>query len=119
MELRHLRYFIVVAQELNMTRAAEKLFISQPPLTRQIKQLEEELGVQLFIRKPRGLELTQSGLYFLQQADAILEKVNATIEGTRQVAQHHKSVLSIGFVPSVFYEELPLIVRRLRRNKNL
>lgn len=119
MELRHLRYFVVVAQERNMTRAAEKLFISQPPLTRQIKQLEEELEVQLFIRKPRGLELTQGGQYFLQQAHAILDKLNASIEGTRQVAQHRKTVFSIGFVPSVFYDELPSIVRRLRANKNL
>ncbi|MDY0205175.1 MAG: LysR substrate-binding domain-containing protein [Pseudomonas sp.] len=119
MELRHLRYFIVVAEELNLTRAAEKLFITQPPLTRQIKQLEEELEVQLFIRKPRGLELTQGGQYFLQQAYAILDKLNDSIEGTRQIEQHNKIVLSIGFVPSVFYAELPLIVRRLRRNKNL
>ena len=119
MELRHLRYFVVVAQELNLTRAAEKLFIAQPPLTRQIKQLEEELEVQLFIRKPRGLELTQGGQYFLQQAHGILDKLNASIEGTRQVAQHRKRVFSIGFVPSVFYGQMPLIVRRLRRNKNL
>lgn len=119
MELRHLRYFVVVAEELSMTRAAEKLFISQPPLTRQIKQLEDELEVQLFIRKPRGLELTQSGQYFLQQAHVILDTLNASIEGTRQVALHHKTVFAIGFVPSVFYDELPLIVRRLRRNKNL
>ncbi len=119
MELRHLRYFIVVAEELNLTRAAERLFITQPPLTRQIKQLEEELEVQLFVRKPRGLELTQGGQYFLQQAYVILDKVNDSIEGTRQVDQHNKTVLSIGFVPSVFYAELPLIVRRLRRNKNL
>ncbi len=119
MELRHLRYFIVVAEELNLTRAAEKLFITQPPLTRQIKQLEEELEVQLFVRKPRGLELTQGGQYFLQQAYVILDKISDSIEGTRQVEQHNKSVFSIGFVPSVFYAELPLIVRRLRRNKNL
>ena len=119
MELRHLRYFIVVAEELNLTRAAEKLFITQPPLTRQIKQLEEELKVQLFIRKPRGLELTQGGQYFLQQAYVILDKISDSIEGTRQVEQHNKSVFSIGFVPSAFYAELPLIVRRLRRNKNL
>ncbi|MFD1007213.1 LysR family transcriptional regulator [Oceanisphaera ostreae] len=119
MELRHLRYFVVVAQELNLTRAAEKLFIAQPPLTRQIKQLEEELEVQLFIRKPRGLELTPGGQYFLQQAEGILDKLNTSIEGTRQVAQHRKRVFSIGFVPSVFYGQMPLIVRRLRRNKHL
>ncbi|GHA27359.1 LysR family transcriptional regulator [Oceanisphaera arctica] len=119
MELRHLRYFVVVAQELNLTRAAEKLFIAQPPLTRQIKQLEEELEVQLFIRKPRGLELTQGGQYFLQQVHTIMDKLDASIEGTRQVAQHRKTVFSIGFVPSVFYGQLPLMVRRLRRNKNL
>ncbi|MBM7455796.1 DNA-binding transcriptional LysR family regulator [Oceanisphaera litoralis] len=119
MELRHLRYFVVVAQELNLTRAAEKLFIAQPPLTRQIKQLEEELEVQLFIRKSRGLELTQGGQYFLQQVHTIMDKLEASIEGTRQVAQHRKTVFSIGFVPSVFYGQLPLMVRRLRRNKNL
>ena len=119
MELRHLRYFVVVAEELNLTRAAEKLFIAQPPLTRQIKQLEEELEVQLFIRKPRGLELTQGGQYFLQQVHSIMDRLEASIEGTRQVAQHRKTVFSIGFVPSVFYGQLPLMVRRLRRNKNL
>lgn len=119
MELRHLRYFIVVAQELNLTRAAEKLFIAQPPLTRQIKQLEEELEVQLFIRKPRGLELTPGGHYFLQQAYGIMERVTTSIINTRQVALHRKTVFSIGFVPSVFYGQLPLMIRRLRKNKNL
>lgn len=119
MELRHLRYFVVVAEELNLTRAAEKLFIAQPPLTRAIKQLEEELQVQLFLRKPRGLELTSGGEYFLEQARQVLHKVEATIEDTRRIAQHRKTVFSIGFVPSVFYGQLPLMVRRLRRNKNL
>ncbi|MBO1520757.1 LysR substrate-binding domain-containing protein [Oceanisphaera pacifica] len=119
MELRHLRYFIVAAEELNLTRAAEKLFIAQPPLTRQIKQLEDELEVQLFIRKARGLELTESGRFFLKKAHAILSQLNATIKATREVEQNSKTVFSIGFVPSVFYAELPLIVRRLRRNKRL
>ena len=119
MELRHLRYFVAVAEELNLTRAAEKLFIAQPPLTRQIKQLEEEVGVALFLRKPRGLELTSGGEYFLEQARQILHKVEATVEDTRRIAQHRKTVFSIGFVPSVFYGQLPLMVRRLRRNKNL
>ncbi|ONF43777.1 LysR family transcriptional regulator [Marinobacter lutaoensis] len=119
MELRHLRYFVAVAEERNLTRAAEKLFIAQPPLTRAIKQLEEKVGVQLFIRKPRGLELTTGGEYFLEQARQILDKVAATLEDTRRIAQHRKTVFSIGFVPSVFYGQLPSMVRRLRQNRNL
>lgn len=119
MELRHLRYFCVVAEELNLTRAAERLFIAQPPLTRQVKQIEEEIGAILFIRKPRGLELTEAGQYFLDQARQILDKVDATISDTRRISQHGKTVFAIGFVPSVFYGQLPLMVRRLRKNKNL
>lgn len=119
MELRHLRYFVAVAEALNLTRAAEKLFIAQPPLTRAIKQLEEELGVELFIRKPRGLQLTTGGAYFLEQARQILNKVSGTINDTRRIAQHRKTLFSIGFVPSVFYGQLPFMIRRLRRNKNL
>ncbi|MFN3580544.1 MAG: LysR family transcriptional regulator [Pseudomonas sp.] len=119
MELRHLRYFMAVAQEQNFTRAAKKLFIAQPPLTRAIKQLEDEIGVELFVRKPRGLELTPGGKYFLEQARQILDKVTATVNDTRRIAQHRKTVFSIGFVPSVFYGQLPSMVRRLRQNKNL
>ena len=119
MELRHLRYFVAVAEAGNLTRAAEKLFIAQPPLTRAIKQLEQEVGVELFIRKPRGLELTTGGEYFLEQAKQVLDKVNATVDDTRRIAQHRKTLFSIGFVPSVFYGQLPLMVRRLRQNKNL
>eukprot|EP00003_Mantamonas_plastica_P021617 TRINITY_DN3528_c0_g3_i1.p7 TRINITY_DN3528_c0_g3~~TRINITY_DN3528_c0_g3_i1.p7 ORF type:complete len:301 (+),score=45.65 TRINITY_DN3528_c0_g3_i1:9571-10473(+) len=119
MELRHLRYFVAVAEAGNLTRAAEKLFIAQPPLTRQIKQLEEEVGTELFIRKPRGLEMTTAGEYFLEQARQILDKVSSTIEDTRRIAQHRKTIFSIGFVPSVFYGQLPRMVRRLRQNKNL
>ncbi|AKO51215.1 transcriptional regulator [Marinobacter psychrophilus] len=119
MELRHLRYFVAVAEGLNFTRAAEKLFIAQPPLTRAIKQLEQEIGAELFIRKPRGLELTTGGVYFLEQARQILDKANAAVNDTRRIAENRKTVFAIGFVPSVFYGQLPLMVRRLRRNKNL
>lgn len=119
MELRHLRYFVVVAEELNLTRASEKLFIAQPPLTRQIKQLEEELGVALFHRQSRGLALTEAGQYFLDQTRQILDRVEATAEDTRRIARHGKTIFGIGFVPSVFYGQLPLMVRRLRRNQNL
>src|SRR5690554_3209534 len=119
MELRHLRYFIAVAEAGNLTRAAEQLFIAQPPLTRAIKQLEEDVGVELFLRKPRGLELTSGGEYFLGQARQVLDKVNATVDDTRRITRHRKTLFSIGFVPSVFYGQLPLMVRRLRQNKNL
>ncbi|HIZ51612.1 MAG TPA: LysR family transcriptional regulator [Candidatus Pseudomonas excrementavium] len=119
MELRHLRYFVAVAEQRNFTRAAEKLFIAQPPLTRAIKQLEEEIGVELFIRKARGLELTSGGAYFLAHAQQILDKVESTIADTRRIATNRKTIFSIGFVPSVFYGQLPLMVRRLRQNKNL
>lgn len=119
MEVRHLRYFVAVAEERNFTRAAEKLFIAQPPLTRAIKQLEDEIGIDLFIRKPRGLELTSGGAYFLLQAQQVLDKIEAMVEDTRRIALGRKTVFSIGFVPSVFYGQLPLMVRRLRQNKNL
>lgn len=118
MELRHLRYFCAVAEELNLTNAAKKLFIAQPPLTRQIKQLEEEIGVILFDRHPRGLTLTPAGQYFWQHAKQILSKVSVTIEDTRRVAQSGKTVFGIGFVPSVFYGQFPTMVRRLRQNTN-
>ena len=68
MDLRHLRYFIAVAEEQNIGRAATRLHMSQPPLTRQIQQLEEELGVQLFVRTPRGMELTPAGELLLEEA---------------------------------------------------
>tara|TARA_B100000780_G_scaffold278346_1_gene251552 strand:+ start:1663 stop:2535 length:873 start_codon:yes stop_codon:yes gene_type:complete len=108
-----------VADELNLTRAAEKLFIAQPPLTRQIKQLEEEIGVALFVREARGLSLTPAGEYFLKQAVCILEKVDNSVEETRNVADHGRVVFSIGFVPSVFYGQLPSLVRRLRQRSNI
>lgn len=119
MELRHLRYFCTVAEELNMTRAAERLYIAQPPLTRQIKQLEEEVGARLFNREPRGLSLTPAGQFFLEQARQVLEKVDSAVQATRQVARNRRTVFGIGFVPSVFYGQLPILVRRLRQNESV
>ena len=74
MELRHLRYFVAVAEEKSFNKAAERLFISQPPLSRQIKQLEEEMGVVLIDRDQRPLKLTESGVFFYEHAIQILRK---------------------------------------------
>lgn len=119
MELRHLRYFITVAEEKNLTRAAKKLYISQPPLTRAIMQLEEELGVQLFIRHARGLELTSAGSYFLPHAQQMLERLETLVEDTRRIDKQRKVIFSIGFEPSIFYGQLPSLVRRLRKNRHV
>ena len=78
MELRHLRYFVVVAEEQNVTRAAERLHVSQPPLSRQIRDLEDELGVELFRRSAKSLSLTEAGKIFLIEARAVLLRVLPT-----------------------------------------
>ena len=82
MELRHLKYFQIVANERSFTKAAEKLNMSQPPLSRQIKDLENELGVKLFIRKYKNLELTEQGELFLDYANRIID---LSLESIRQV----------------------------------
>lgn len=83
MELRHIRYFLAVANELNFTQAAAKLCIAQPPLSRQIQDLEEELGVRLFIRKPHALQLTDEGIRFKQYAVQVLDLVEKSTEDIR------------------------------------
>lgn len=119
MELRHLRYFCVAAEELNMTRSAVRLNMAQPPLTRQINQLEEEIGTRLFERSSRGLTLTPAGQFFHEHTLQILEKVDTTIAGTRRIARSKHQLFGIGFVPSVFYGQLPLLVRGLRQKEDL
>ncbi len=86
MELRHIRYFLAVAEEMNFTRAAEKLCIAQPPLSRQIKELEEELGVSLFLRKPHALQLTEEGQLFQQYAVRVLDLVNRSAEDVKDIS---------------------------------
>ncbi len=85
MEFRHLKYFLVLAEELNFSRAAEKLFISQPPLSRQIQQLERKLGVKLFIRRSKGIELTEAGKQFRIEAEKIVALTSRSIERTQMV----------------------------------
>ncbi|WP_317203862.1 LysR family transcriptional regulator [Janthinobacterium sp.] len=113
MELRHLRYFVAVADEKNFTRAAKRLFIAQPPLSRQIQQLEEELGVVLIEKSSRPLRLTEAGRFFHIHAQDLLAKAAELKTMTQRVGKIERT-LSIGFVASTLYGLLPEIVRRFR-----
>jgi DNA-binding transcriptional LysR family regulator len=114
MELRHLRYFVAVADEKNFTRAAERLNIAQPPLSRQMQQLEEELGVVLIEKGSRPLRLTEAGQFFHAHAQELLDKAADLKAMTRRVGKIERK-LSIGFVASTLYGLLPEIVRRFRQ----
>ncbi|MAL02471.1 MAG: LysR family transcriptional regulator [Alcaligenaceae bacterium] len=116
MDLRQLHYFVVVARESNFTRAADQLHMAQPPLSRQIQLLEEELGVLLFLRKHRPVRLTDAGRVFYEQAVQILARVEQMKETTRRVGMDQRTVFSIGFVASTLYADVPPLVRQLRKN---
>lgn len=113
MELRHLRYYVAVAEELHFGRAAERLHIAQPPLSQQIKNLESELGVTLLLRSTRRVELTPSGERFLDRARAILAAAEDAGEEARRVSAGYLGRLSVGFTGSASYELLPRIARAL------
>lgn len=113
MDVRQLRYFVAVARERNFTRAAAELHIAQPPLSRQIQLLEDELGVAL-VERTRPLQLTEAGRLFSEQALQILERMDQLVAATRRVGSHRKRVLAIGFVASTLYGGLPMVVRKLR-----
>ncbi|AFZ60583.1 LysR family transcriptional regulator [Anabaena cylindrica FACHB-243] len=115
MELRHLRYFIAVAEELHFSKAAEKLHIAQPPLSQQIQQLEAELGVKLFDRKTkRQVQLTEAGKVFLQEAYQLLEQLKTAVALTQRTGRGETGKLRIGFTSLVIYDLLPLILRKFR-----
>jgi DNA-binding transcriptional LysR family regulator len=100
MELRHLRYFITVAEQKSFTRAADKLGIKQPPLSQQIQALETELGVQLLERLPRGVELTAAGAAYLREVRDVLERVAGANELARATAAGLEGSITVGFVNS-------------------
>src|SRR5579863_9875856 len=97
MELRHLRYFVAVAEERHITRAAERLGIQQPPLSQQMRALEAELEVQLLRRKPRGVELTQAGEALLAEARIVLQQVDHAIAATRRTGHGDAGRIGLGF----------------------
>jgi DNA-binding transcriptional LysR family regulator len=116
-ELRHLRYFIAVAEERHITRAAERLGIQQPPLSQRIKAIERELDVQLFRRKARGVELTDAGRAFLDNARAMLAHFDHTFETTRRTARGEQGRISVGVTPtSPFHPFVPRVIRAFRES---
>lgn len=119
MELHELNTFCIVAEELNLTRAAKRLHITQPPLSRKIKSLEDGVGSKLFIRSPKGLALTDTGQFLYEQSRQLLEKVETITTTIQRMERNKRPLLRIGFVPSVFYDQLPLLVRELRRKDSV
>jgi DNA-binding transcriptional LysR family regulator len=112
MELRQLRYFLAVAEELHFTRAAERLYVAQPALSLQIRQLEEELGVKLFERLKHRVQLTPAGRVFAQRARFALEQTQKAAQEAALVGRGEAGSLSIGFVSSAVVSVLPQLLRR-------
>jgi DNA-binding transcriptional LysR family regulator len=110
-ELRHLRYFIAVAEELHFGRAAERLHIAQPPLSMQIRQLEAELGFRLFHRTKRSVRLTEAGQVFLVESQRLFRQLDQAIQTGRQVSRGEVGQLVLGFVSSAAYNVLPDILQ--------
>lgn len=114
MELRHLRYFITVAEELHYRKAAERLFISQPGLSRQIKQLEELLGTPLFIRDKKKVKLTAAGAYLKKEAEFILTHLNRTSKQVKAIGDGKLGEIRIGFLGSAMQQVIPKMLIQLK-----
>jgi len=114
MELRHLLYFKTVAGELHFRNAALKLFISQPPLSRQIKELEDELGVLLFTRKNKRVNLTEAGKYFKMEVDAIFARLEESKSIVKQIHKSESGELKIGYISSVYQSHLADVLIAMR-----
>lgn len=116
LELRTLRLFLVLAEELHFGRAAQRLAISQPPLTKHIQQLEEDLGVQLFDRNRRTVKLTPAGSVLVREARRMLNQLDATVEAVKKAEHGDIGYLRIGFVAAVLYMNIENIVRKFEKD---
>jgi DNA-binding transcriptional LysR family regulator len=114
-ELRHLRYFLAVAEELHFGRAAARLNMAQPPLSQQIQRLEQLVGHQLFQRTSRAVSLTAAGNSLLERARRLLRSVEEDVESVRRVGRGETGILRVGFVGSAMLTGLPAILRQYRR----
>src|SRR5215472_14834554 len=111
MELRHLRYFIAVAEAENVSRAALKLHLSQPALSRQIRDLEDELGFELLERTAKSVRLTEAGRTFLEESKAVIARVGEAVAKSKEIANRAKSELRLGYAPSLSVSILPHALR--------
>jgi LysR family transcriptional regulator, benzoate and cis,cis-muconate-responsive activator of ben and cat genes len=116
MELRHLRYFVAVAEEQNVSRAAKRLHVSQPPLSRQVRDLENELGVALFDRGANAVRLTEAGRVFLTEARTILRGTEGAVQMVKDVAGGKRGEINVGYAPSLTVELLPRALRYFRKS---
>lgn len=114
MELRHLLYFKTVAEQLHFRRAASILYISQPPLSRQIRELENELGVLLFTRKDKRVALTDAGKYFKTEVDAIFMRLEESKGVVRQIHDGESGELKVGYISSVYQSRLASVLKAMR-----
>jgi LysR family transcriptional regulator, benzoate and cis,cis-muconate-responsive activator of ben and cat genes len=115
MELRHFRYFVAVAAEENVSRAAAKLHVSQPGVSRQIRDLEDEIGFQLFERSPKSLKLTDAGKVFLVEAQAVLHRAEVAVKTARAAAEKMAGDLHVGYAPSLTVKILPPALRSFQQ----
>ncbi len=113
-ELRHLRYFVAVAEELHFGRAARRLRIAQPPLSQQIRRLEQDLGATLFLRTKRRVELTAAGQAFLPEARSVLTQAERAVHVAQRAGQGEGGRLVVGFVPSAGLDLLPRVLTAAR-----
>jgi DNA-binding transcriptional LysR family regulator len=114
MELRQIQYFLAVAEELNFGRAATRLGIAQPPLSRQIRAFEQELGVELFCRTKRRVELTEAGRVFLEEARQILARVEQGVQAAQRASRGEIGRLVVGFEGSSTYDVIPMSLKVYR-----
>lgn len=116
-DLRRLRYFVAVAQELHFGRAAARLGMAQPPLTQQIQKLERDLGCQVFLRRPRKTVLTEAGQALLEGATRILRDLDDVVEQARRAGRGESGRIALGVPPSVMLAGLPAVIRRFRAQR--
>lgn len=113
MELRHLRYFLAVAEELSFTKASEKLFISQPPLSRQIKELENKIGAKLFDRNNKKVTLTVAGKYFKEEIENHLQELESIVLKAKKISENVNGEYRIGYISSTFSDTITKLIQFL------